>query len=130
MSSKNCSPGLTAYPGTSRHPERGTSHQALAAEKQCQGLHTAICLRLNLTTRAGRMPCWLFPAENTTSSRQSGQQRLTTDHYTALSRNIPHILFNPAETEKSQTPHENCRKPRAIFSYLHFVILEHQLAVG
>lgn len=71
------------------------SHQALAAERHCQGLHAAICLFLNLTTLAGRMPRWLFPAENTTSSRQSGQQKLTTDHYTVPSRNIPKYFIQP-----------------------------------
>ena len=112
-----------SIPGTSTHPERifeaCMSNQALAAERHCPSLHTAICLP-QLNHYSSRMPCWLFPAENTTGSRQSEA------HHRPLNCPLQKhstYFYSTWLKLKSQTPLEKCRKPRAVFSYLHSVIL-------
>lgn len=78
LSPKNCSLCPRAY-WTRSHILRESfrhawSNWTLAPKRHCQGLHTVICLLLNISTTAYKMQRWLFPAEKGTSSRQFEQK--------------------------------------------------------
>lgn len=92
--------------------------QALAPERHCQGLHTVTCRLLNHPLHRARWDAGFVPPRGEQVPGYLGNRSSPQTTTLRLIETL-HIFYL---TQLKLNSHNQCTKPTASFSYLHFVI--------